>query len=308
MRVIIPGASGLIGRNILLGAPQSWEIVAVYRNDENFPSFVEELNSGRIETQKCNLLNPNDLRLLTKKNGSKYDLCIFLAANSDPSLSDDKPVFDLESNVKTLINFAEQVRVERFLFFSSGAVYEGLEGVVSPAKCVSPTLPYAISKVASESYVKHFKKKGRITEYMIARFFGAYGPHEHPRKIYTKLVKQFFSQRNPEFTMRGNGKNIIDAMYVDDAINGIIKIASSPFDNSTIDFCCGNPMTIQDLITKAAEIFGINEPCIIQQGETAEFNSFWGDPTPFTQHYRFKPKVELAEGLHRLAEFLGDKR
>ena len=32
MRVIVTGASGFIGRNVLLRAPRDWQIVAVYRN------------------------------------------------------------------------------------------------------------------------------------------------------------------------------------------------------------------------------------------------------------------------------------
>jgi UDP-glucose 4-epimerase len=173
---------------------------------------------------------------------------------------------------------------------------------------VSPTLPYAISKLASEAYVKHFRKKGAIHEYLIVRFFGAYGPHEPSRKIFTRLVKAFYLHRRSEFSIRGNGLNLIDAMYVDDTVEGIVRMANEPLKDSVIDFCGGKPVTIQDLILKAVKTFGITQPKIVQEGETVEYNRFYANPLPFRQRYGFEPKIGLSEGLHRLAEFLGTKQ
>ena len=42
---------------------------------------------------------------------------------------------------------------------SSGAVYDGLTGEVTPATPVSPRLPYAISKLASEQYLRFFAER-----------------------------------------------------------------------------------------------------------------------------------------------------
>ena len=308
MRVIIPGASGLIGRNLLAKASRDWDIVATYRTDEGFPSFVDGLGSSKIVAQKCDLLNLRDLKSLGRTYGLNYDLCVYLAANSDPSRSFADPAFDLRNNTEALINFLQSFNIERFMFFSSGAVYEGLEGAVSPEMHPSPALPYAVSKLASEAYVKHFRKKGAISEYLIVRFFGAYGPYEHPRKIYTKLVKQFYFDHNGEFSIRGNGLNFIDAMYVDDAIEGIVKMAHAPLGDTVTDFCRGSPMTIRDLVLEAARILNIPKPRITQDGETQEYNRFYANPMPFTQRYNFKPKVELAEGLHKLAKFLEDRQ
>jgi nucleoside-diphosphate-sugar epimerase len=199
-------------------------------------------------------------------------------------------------------------RIKKFIFFSSGAVYEGFENAVSPEMCVSPTLPYAISKLASEAYVKHFRKKGAIHEYLIVRFFGAYGPYEPSRKIFTRIVKQFYLQRRREFSLRGNGLNLIDAMYVDDAAQGIIRMANEPLKNSVINFCGGKPMAIRDLILEAAKTFDITQPKIIREGEAVEYNKFYANPLPFEQRYGFEPKIDLSKGLHRLAEFLEAKQ
>ena len=45
---------------------------------------------------------------------------------------------------------------DHVVYASSGAVYDGLTGAVSPATPVSPLLPYAISKLAAEHYIRFF--------------------------------------------------------------------------------------------------------------------------------------------------------
>lgn len=308
MRVIIPGASGFIGKNLLNNAPQNWDVVATYNTDKSFPVFVDNLRLKRVTAQKCDLLDSQDLHSLQKKCGDSYDLGVYLAANSDPSKSTFDPLFDLRSNVESLINFLRKFKVKKLVFFSSGAVYEGLDGMVSPEKHVTPILPYAISKLAAEAYVSHFRRTGTISEYLIVRFFGAYGPYEPHRKIYSKLVKQFYIEHKRDFPVRGNGLNFIDAMYVDDAVEGIFRMACAPLNDTVIDFCGGNPMTIRELILKAAEIFGITQPKIVQEGETVEYNKFYANPLPFIQRYDFKPKIDLKEGFLRLAKFLEAKQ
>ena len=308
MRVVIPGASGFIGKNLLNNAPQDWDVVATYNTDESFPLFVDNLGLKRAAVEKCDLLDLHDLSLLQKNCGDSFDLGIYLAANSDPSKSSLGPLFDLRSNVEGLINFLHLFKVKKLIFFSSGSVYEGLAGMVSPEKHVTPILPYAISKFAAEAYVKHFRRTGTISEYLIVRFFGAYGPYEPDRKIYSKLVRQFYIEHRRDFPVRGNGLNLIDAMYVDDAVEGILRMARAPLNDTVIDFCGGNPMTIRELILKAAEIFSISQPKIVQKGETVEYNKFYANPHPFIQRYSYKPKTDLKEGFLKLAKFLEAKQ
>ena len=107
---------------------------------------------------------------------------------------------------------------------SSGAVYDGLVGTVTPATPVAPRLPYAISKLASEHYVRFFaERRGTLGSYVNVRFFGAYGPYEAERKITTRWLRAMAAGQR-EFVVRGDGKNLIDFMYVDDAVDGLLAL------------------------------------------------------------------------------------
>ena len=41
MRVLVTGASGFIGRNVLLRAPRDWQVVAVYHRTGGLDDFID---------------------------------------------------------------------------------------------------------------------------------------------------------------------------------------------------------------------------------------------------------------------------
>jgi UDP-glucose 4-epimerase len=214
MRLLVTGASGFIGRNVLLRAPREWEIVATYNRTADLPAFVREQGLSHVRAVKCDLMSAADVAALSQSIGAKPDAMLFLAANGDPALSSKRPRWDLELNTVAFVNTLEQCPTKHVVYVSSGAVYDGLRGEVSPNTAVSPRLPYAISKLASEQYLRFFAEhRGTVDSYINVRFFGAYGPYEAARKITTRWFQSIAAGQR-EFMVRGDGKNLIDFMYV----------------------------------------------------------------------------------------------
>jgi len=303
-RVLVTGASGFIGRNLLLAAPRSWDIVALYNKSTDFVDFVSTSNLTSIKPVKVDLLCQGDIEEIS----GFYDLGFHLAGNTDPTLSASDPRKDLLDNSCVTVNVLEKCHFGKLIYFSSGAVYDGLSGKVTPALKLDPTLPYAISKLASEQYVKWFKKKGSVSRYLILRFFGAFGPWEPRRKIYSRLVKTFSLMRSERFEVRGDGSNFIDAMYVDDCIEGVLLAARSGISDAVIDFAKGEPMTVDELVMRAARTFGIERVEIVHQGSTAEPIRFYPDSKVFRQAFGWEPKTTLERGLESLSSWLSSSR
>jgi len=306
MRLLLTGSSGFLGRNFLLNAPSQPDIFGTYFSSRDFLSFVRKQRINNFIPLKCNLTNFQDVKKMSKRTGTHFDVILYLSGHVNPADSVFNPLFDLDSNVKALMNVLENFSCKKFIFFSSGAVYDGLKGYVSPRSFISPTLPYAISKLTAENYVKFYHSKRKSLEnYIILRFFGAYGPYEPPRKIYTKLVKTFAIEKKKEFIVFGNGKNYIDAMYIDDAISGIQKVVNKKVQKSvTVDFGTGSPKTIDRLVRETARIFKIKRPKIKHIGTTAEYISFYISNNQMQRLFSFKPTVNLENGLFKLYQHL----
>jgi nucleoside-diphosphate-sugar epimerase len=305
MDLLLTGASGFLGRNFILGAPAGWRILALYSRDSSFPAFVERLDRPNVTAVRCDLMCPDQVEAVFQKYGREWEHALFLAAKVDIPWSVRDPNGDLQSNTQPLLHTLEHLRARRFVYFSSGAIYDGSQGEVSPMHPVSPTLPYAISKLACERYVEFYARRRRsIEDYIVVRFFGAYGPYEAPHKIYTRLIQAFAVEKKRSYTIYGSGRNAIDAMYVDDAVEAIGRILTGGHRNDTVNLAAGHPMTIESLVREAGEILGPGLVEIVKEGVAHECNEFWGSTAEMQEHFGFEPKVSLREGLTRFKEFL----
>ena len=306
MRIIIAGAGGFIGKNLLLSLSEDHRLLALDRTPEA-AAFVRERGLKGVDAVACDLKDPAALDRLSRRWDGAADAAVYLAGNGDPAFSVENPARDLADGPLALIRFLSHFRIGRLVYFSSGAVYDGLTGPVSPLSRLDPKLPYAIAKLASEGYVKFFQKRGAVREYALVRFFGAYGPHEPPRKIYTRLVKAFALDRQREFVIRGDGKNLIDAMFVSDAVEAVKRILTASAKNVTVDLCVGKPGTIRELVEAAARTFGIRAR-IRCAGKGPEYIAFRPRPTAMKKLYGFSPRVKLAEGLKMLRDHLAGEK
>jgi len=269
MRALITGASGFIGKNLMPSLPTEWDVYITGHQ----------------------AINGNLLAAFPRH----FDACIYLAGNGDPNRSCEDPVYDLAGNSGTLLNlFSSGMAFDKFIYFSSGAVY------------LDPPIPYSISKRASEQYLRYFKVQGRIKDLTTVRFFGAYGPFEPERKIYTRLVRRFGIEKNPKFTIRGDGSNLIDAMYVGDTIAAIHLLLDNHLDADIVDLSSKYPMTITDLVMRAGKAFGI-VPDISYEGEVAEPIDFKSHDFTLERDLGFRPAVSLEDGLRHLCNYIKNK-
>lgn len=305
MRVVVTGASGFIGRNILLHTPPHWDVTALYHNTPLQP-FVEQQALTHVRATACDLLSASDVRATVEAIGGRADAVMYLAANGDPAASSERPRWDLESNTTALVNFLEHCPADHFVYVSSGAVYDGLAGDVTPATPVAPRLPYAISKLASEYYVRFFAERRRtVGSYINVRFFGAYGPYEAERKITTRWLKGMTAGQR-EFTVRGDGRNLIDFMYIDDAVAGFIALLQARGTSATIDFASGAPRSIDDVVHAMARALGI-DVAIRHEGVVPEYIEFRTVDKTMAERFGVTPRVSFEDGFKRFQQFFADE-
>jgi nucleoside-diphosphate-sugar epimerase len=106
------------------------------------------------------------------------------------------------------------------------------------------------------------------------------------------------------YTIYGDGTNLIDAMYVDDAIDAVRRMFRGHHWNATVNLAGGHPLTIEQLVREAATILGKANVDIRKEGVANESNRFWGSTSELKDALGFEARIGHTTGLQRFREFL----
>ena len=300
MKVLLTGASGFIGKNFLENAPKDMEIIAVYNSSKDVEKFVKEKKLDNVRLYKYDLTKKEETDALFEKIGKDIDYCIYLAGNVNIPLSIASPIEDLNMNAGALINFLQSCnKIKRFIYMSSTAVYEGNTGIVTTETKLNPKVPYCISKLACERYVKFFSSIGKIKNFTILRFGGAYGKYSE-KKFLSILLSDILHDKK-EIEVYGDGTNTINITYVQDTVKALIKCLNSEKGNITCNLGQDN-QTITETIKRIAKIF--NKDVKIKYTPKRKDQKYitFRIQVDFNDLFGFRPDYSFEQGIKEFAE------
>ena len=92
MKILVTGAAGFIGKNLLLALKEQRQVIATYWRAAHFPDFVSRNNLKMVVPLRVDLSSADDIDKIARID-QKFDCCVYLAANGDPAVSVDNPAF-----------------------------------------------------------------------------------------------------------------------------------------------------------------------------------------------------------------------
>ena len=138
----------------------------------------------------------------------------------------------------------------------------------------------------------------------VARIFNTYGPRMHPND--GRVVSNFIMQalKGEEITVYGDGKQTRSFCYVDDMIDGFVRLMNSP-DDFTGPANLGNPVefTILELAEKAIRMTGSDAKISFKPLPSDDPKQRQPDITLAKGKLGWEPKIKLAEGLVKTIEY-----
>lgn len=234
-----------------------------------------------------------------------------LACPASPVHYQYNPIKTIKTSVMGAINMlglAKRVKA-KILQASTSEVYGNPEqhpqketywGHVNP---IGPRSCYDEGKRCAETLFMdyHHQNKVRIK---IIRIFNTYGPRMHPND--GRVVSNFIVQalRGENITMYGNGLQTRSFQYVDDLVEGMIRMMATG-DDITGPVNIGNPgeFTMLELAEKVIRMTGTSSKIIHQPLPTDDPLQRRPDISLAKQLLGWEPKIMLDEGLKRTIEF-----
>jgi UDP-glucuronate decarboxylase len=304
VRILVTGGAGFIGSHLcerLLG--EGHHVVCL----DNF-------FTGRRDNIEHLLDHPNFEVMrhdVTEPLFIQVDQIYNLACPASPIHYQYNPVKTVKSNVLGTINMlvlAKRTRA-RILQASTSEVYgdptvhpqpESYWGNVNP---IGPRSCYDEGKRVAETLMMDYHRQDKV-DIRIARIFNTYGPRmaENDGRVVSNFIVQ--ALRGQELTIYGSGDQTRSFCYVDELVDGLIRLMAAEGAHDPVNL--GNPVefTIRQLADEVFRIVGgdvrVTHKPLPQDDPTQRKP----DITRARQLLGWEPRIALAEGLaHTVSYF-----
>jgi UDP-glucuronate decarboxylase len=236
----------------------------------------------------------------------EVDWIFNLACPASPVHYQYNPVKTVKTSVMGAINMlglAKRVRA-RILQASTSEVYgdpevhpqtEDYWGSVNP---IGPRSCYDEGKRVAETLVMDYHRQNQV-DVKIIRIFNTYGPRMHPND--GRVVSNFIvaALNNDPITLFGDGSQTRSFCYVDDLIEGILRMMQSEDFIGPVNL--GNPgeFTVMELAQKVIQLTNSRSQVIPQEKREDDPTRRRPDISLAQQKLGWQPQVPLEEGLQK---------
>jgi len=234
-----------------------------------------------------------------------------LACPASPGHYQHNPIKTIKTSVMGAINMlglAKRVNA-KILQASTSEVYGNPEVHPQPESYWGSVNPmgerscYDEGKRAAETLFRDYHKQNDV-KIKIIRIFNTYGPGMHPND--GRVVSNFIIQalKNEDITVYGEGSQTRSFQYVDDLVEGMIRMMSSE-DAITGPINIGNPdeFTILELANKIIELTGSKSKIVYHALPADDPMMRQPDISLAKKELNWSPQIKLEQGLIKTIEF-----
>jgi len=216
-----------------------------------------------------------------------------------------------------LLMAARDIGINRYFYSSSACVYNGekqtsTDNLGLKEEDAYPALAedgYGWEKLFSERMCRHFREDfGIITR--VARFHNVYGPfgtyeggrEKAPAAICRKVIEAKQSGKH-EIVIWGDGEQTRSFMYIDDCIEGILKIMYSNIEEP-INLGSSEMVSINKLVDIVEEIANIKLDRNYDLDAPKGVRGRNSDNTLIQKYLGWEPSLPLVEGMKKTYDWI----
>jgi UDP-glucuronate 4-epimerase len=280
VRALVTGAGGFIGRRLaerMLVAGHA--VIAVDRLPEGLTGLTAFAETARQE----DLLETvqGDLAEIPPENlFANVDVVAHVAGRGNVRTSWGDATSYMRDNAEVTDRLSMEVArtgsVRAFLLVSSSSVYGGRAPWTESA-ALAPCSPYGVTKLTGE-HAARVRLADTDTTLMTVRPFSVYGPRQRSDLALSRLLDCAVQDR--PFTILGDGQQRRDFTFVDDVVECMIRLLTTPV-AGTFNLCAGKNHSLLELIALVNELLGktvtvyhkgFGEEWLPEAAETLGFN------------------------------------
>ncbi len=346
--ILVTGSPGFIGANLVLRLLEDYKyctIVSLDSMNDYYDPSLKEYRLRMIEKKALSLHRRHIFirgsiadRMIVDGVFATYrpDIVINLAAQAGVRYSIEHPEVYIESNITGFFNILEACRhsydrgakgVEHLIYASSSSVYGGNKKVPFSTRdrVDNPVSLYAATKKSNELLAHSYSKLYNIPTTGL-RFFTVYGPAGRPDMFYFSATKKLAA--GEKIQIFNYGKCMRDFTYVDDIVEGIVRVAGGAPERrkgrdglpvppyAIYNIGGGTPEnlldfvnTLQEELVRAGVLssdYDFEAHRELVEMQPGDVPVTFADSSALEKDFGFRPGIGIREGLRRFAEWYKD--
>lgn len=286
--ILVTGASGQIGSYVFESLADREEVIGVDLKECPIRDLRDFFVLGDLRDEK-----------LAERLVRDADVIIHLAAQVSVERSWEDPVFDAENNLIATVNLLKYCDGQKFIYFSSAAVYGNPVYVpIDEEHPKNPLSPYGASKLAGEYYCKVYSEK---VDPVILRPFNVFSPRMDPNNPYSGVISKFISRAKQGLppVIFGDGKQTRDFVHVRDVVE-FVKIAMKRGKScEAYNVGTGKETSILDLAEMILEIANLDLKPVFSEPRKGDIRRSCANIEK-AKSIGFEPKTDLRRDLKEI--------
>lgn len=310
MNILVTGGAGFIGSHlseVLLNL--NHRVVVIDNLNDYYNPEIKKKNIEKASKHVNYKFYKEDIRNLEvifkicKSN--PIDLICHLAARAGVRSSIQQPELYQDVNIKGTLNILEickNLSISKLLFASSSSIYGNNTKVpFSESDPVdNPISPYAATKKACELLCYTYCHLYNINISCL-RFFTVYGPRQRPDMAISKFTNLIYN--NKPVPMFGDGSMERDFTYIDDIIDGILKVIDNINGYEIYNLGKSQCIKLIDLINLIGRTLNKEIKINRKPLQPGDVNKTYSDITKAKNKLGYNPKTNIEIGIQKYIEW-----
>ncbi len=306
-KILITGSAGFIGFHLSLKLLKNrFRVIGIDNYNSYYDVNLKKARNSILKKyknysfKKVDIRNYKSLEKIFKKN--KIDIVINLAAQAGVRYSLVNPKSYIENNIVGFFNMIENTKnykIKKFVYASTSSIY-GMQKKFPFKENFNTDRPiqlYAATKKSNEVIAASYNHLFKINTIGL-RFFTVYGPWGRPDMALSYFTKNII--KGKPIRIFNMGKHERDFTYIDDIVNGILKITLRKKNNSKNEILnIGNGKKVSllryiDLIEKYLNKKAKKKYLPLQKGDVVKTHS---NISLIKKNYNYKPVTSVEFGV-----------
>jgi UDP-glucuronate 4-epimerase len=328
MKVLVTGSAGFIGSALSIKLLNRGDVVVGIDNHNNY--YDPKLKEARLARHHEHL-NYSHVRMSIENREAmtqlfedeKFDGVVNLAAQAGVRYSIENPLAYIDTNLVGFSHVLEgcrQNKVGHLVYASSSSIY-GLntkQPFSTHDSANHPISLYAATKKANELMAHTYSHLYNLPTTGL-RFFTVYGPYDRPDMALQKFTRAIMNDE--PITVYNFGKHRRDFTYIDDIVEGIIRVLDKPatpnlnWDSNNPDpsssiapysvYNIGNnnPVELMDYIEALESSLGKKAEKELLPLQPGDVPHTYADVDDLVKDFGYKPSMSVKQGVKHFADW-----